>query len=224
MVDMKTILKKLADKFGTENVLDLGGIGAPIQSIDGGFGDIIHFEAGDDLERSFALFRAALDLGGPDSLWVMSSAQPIREERWPEYFFKTLFLIHDTCGEISYCTAADLENPYALLWKAPPLAERRPHFKSPRDISALDSSCLERLGGLMVPVTEELALALVGASLAPRLYLDTGHWNRLKAVRAACARRLEIEKKLDDVFNRNKPGQAEHLRRMLNKGETCNRN
>lgn len=93
---------------------------------------------------------------------------------------------------------------------------RRPFLGDLKKIAATSFS--PELAGFMVPVTAELAPALVGMSLTPRSYLDPVHWEILEAARRRTAERGRLEDKLTRLFHENKPGQAARLDQMSQRG------
>lgn len=192
----------LARRLSAERPLDLTAGQGPVP---GRSYDLIRFQMPPDPDEAWERWTKLRRPAEPVCVWLMEGAfEPLATG------FSFLARLHDRQPEISYATAVDVARPWTLLWPAPPAGGRRPYFPGRADQAGFSPAT----AGLMVPVSEELAPALVGLSLSPADYLDEDHWRRLAAARAGAEARRAADLKLEARFKAVKPDQFRRLKEL----------
>lgn len=153
--------------------------------------DIIFIDGLHTFEQSLRDFENSLHFSHKDTIWILDDTVPndpyscmpsqrgcikyrakmgVKSSAWHGDVYKTLFAIHDSYPDFSYCTIMDKGNPQTFLWHASPHHDRVPQFGSLDEIACIDYITMFKHADIFIPVKQEQLASLLWKSISPKDY------------------------------------------------------
>ena len=160
--------------------------------------DVIFIDGYHTFEQSYRDFKNSLKYSHERTLWLIDDTVPpdiysslpnpiiSRYKRklagleggdWMGDVYKTIFAIHDTFPEISYCTLMG-GNPQTVLWKTPS-NKRKPYFASQSVIENLTYYDMIQHAKILMPIDEEHMVKYVYKIVNPELEAAIDSWKKV---------------------------------------------